>query len=115
MLYEVITESMPLISSSGWYGNRELYRMIDGNQVIYLPLSKGARLSGGVIVERDVHSDNKVLALGAIRVTAMNQLTGEMNSTLTDEFGNYSMHLPNGDYVVSINEGAVGSRSYNFV
>jgi len=103
-------ESMPLISSSGWYGNRELYRMIDGNQVIYLPLSKGARLSGGVIVERDVHSDNKVLALGAIRVTAMNQLTGEMNSTLTDEFGNYSMHLPNGDYVVSINEGAVGSR-----
>ena len=79
-----------------------------------IPLSKGARVSGGVFVERDANTDDKEISLGGIRVTAVNDLTGESHSTLTDQFGNYTMHLPNGSYVVTINEGAVGSRN-NFV
>ena len=103
-------ESIPLMASEGWFGSRKMYKFIDGNQIIYIPLSKGAKLSGGIFVERDAYSDEKPIQLGGIRVTAVNQLTGESYSTLTDQYGNYSIHLPNGDYVITINEGAVGSR-----
>ena len=103
-------ESMPLSASQGWFGKRTIYKFIDGNGVIYIPLSKGAKLTGGIYVERDIHSDNKPVNLGGIRVTVVNQLTGETYTTLTDQNGNYSIHVPSGDYVVSINEGAVGTR-----
>ena len=103
-------ESMPLLASEGWFGSRKMFKFIDGNQTIYIPLSKGAKLSGGIFVERDVYSDGKAVQIGGIRVTAINQLTGESYSTLTDQYGNYSMHLPNGEYVININEGAVGTR-----
>ncbi len=107
-------ETIPLIATEGWYGGSEFYKYIDGNQLINIPLSRGARLSGGIFVQRDVHSDNKAIVLGGIRVTAVNQLSGEALSSLTDQYGNYSMYLPNGEYVVTINEGAVGSR-YQFM
>ena len=107
-------ETIPLTKSEGWFSGKAFYQYIEGNQVIDIPLSRGARLSGGIFVERDIHSDNKVIQLGGIRVTAVNQLTGETESALTDAYGNYSMYLPNGDYMVAINEGAVGSR-YHFV
>jgi len=103
-------ESIPLVATEGWYGGNEFYKYIDGNQLINIPLTRGARLSGGIFVQRDVHSDNKAIVLGGIRVTAVNQLTGDALSALTDQYGNYSLYLPNGDYVVSINEGAVGKR-----
>ncbi|MCU4156222.1 hypothetical protein J1N10_09555 [Carboxylicivirga sp. A043] len=107
-------ETIPLVATEGWYGGQEFYKYIDGNQVINIPLSRGARLSGGIFVQRDVHSDDKAIVLGGIRVTAVNQLTGESLSSLTDQYGNYSMYLPNGDYIITINEGAVGSR-YQFL
>jgi len=107
-------ESIPLVAAEGWFSASEFYKYIDGNQTVFIPLSRGARLSGGVFVERDIHSDNKAVQLGNIRVTAVNQLSGESHSSLTDPFGNYSMYLPNGDYVISINEGAVGAR-YQFI
>ncbi|MCT4586711.1 MAG: carboxypeptidase-like regulatory domain-containing protein [Carboxylicivirga sp.] len=107
-------ETIPLVATEGWYGGSEFYKYIDGNQVINIPLSRGARLSGGIFVQRDAHSANKAIVLGGIRVTAVNQLSGKALSSLTDQYGNYSMYLPNGEYVVTINEGAVGSR-YQFM
>jgi len=107
-------ESIPLVAAEGWFSGNEFYKYIEGNQTIYIPLSKGARLSGGIFVERDAHSDDRAILLGGIRVTAVNQLSGESHSSLTDKFGNYSIYLPNGDYIISINEGAVGTR-YQFI
>jgi len=106
-------ETISLSNVDGWFGNRVMYRLIEGNQTIPIPLSKGAKLSGGIFVERDEYSNNKPINLGGIRVTAVNELTSETYSSLTDGSGNYTMYLPDGDYVVSINEGAVGSR-YHF-
>ncbi len=103
-------ELIPLTASEGWYGGGVIYQYIANNQTINIPLSKGARLSGGIFVERDVNSDEKDLVLRGIRVTAMNQLTGQAHTALTDANGNYTMYLPNGNYLVAINEGAVGTR-----
>ena len=107
-------ETIPLTQSEGWFSGKAFYQFIEGNKKIDIPLSRGARLSGGIFVERDVHTDNKAIQLRGIRVTAVNQLSGDTESALTDAYGNYSMYLPNGDYIVAINEGAVGSR-YQFV
>ena len=107
-------ESIPLVAAEGWFSGNEFYKYIEGNQTIYIPLSKGARLSGGIFVERDTHTDDRAIVLAGIRVTAVNQLSGESHSALTDQFGNYSIYLPNGDYMISINEGAVGAR-YQFI
>lgn len=103
-------ESTPLTSTEGWFSGDVRYEMIDGNKTLYIPLSRGARCSGSIFVERAEYSDEKPVILGGIRVTAVNQLSSASFSTLTDEFGNYSLYLPNGDYVLTINEGAVGAR-----
>ncbi|WP_142533386.1 carboxypeptidase-like regulatory domain-containing protein [Saccharicrinis carchari] len=103
-------ESSPLTTTDGWFSGDVRYEMIDGNKTVYIPLSRGARCSGSIFVERAEYSDEKPLMLGGIRVTAVNQLSGATYSALTDKYGNYSLYLPNGDYVLTINEGAVGTR-----
>ncbi len=104
----------PLTSLNGWFDGKTFYRNIDENKKIYIPLSRGARLSGGVIVERDKFGMNKKVNIGSIRVTAINQDNGKQFSTLTSSDGRFVLFLPNGDYVVMINESAI-SKGFAFM
>jgi hypothetical protein len=105
----VIT-AMPLASMGGWFDGKTFYRMIDKNKTIYIPLSRGAKVSGGVLLERDRYGTSKVLNLGNIRVTAVNQDDGHSFSTLTSSDGNFSLFVPNGNYLIMINESAVSTQ-----
>ncbi len=107
---EYIITAMPLASMGGWFDGKTFYRTIDKNRTIYVPLSRGARLSGGILLERDRYGNSKELNLGNIRVTAVNQDNGQTYSTLTTSEGNFVMFVPNGNFVISINESAVGNR-----
>lgn len=107
---EYIITAKPLTAMSGWFDGKTFYRTIDKNKTIYIPLSKGARISGGVLMERAKYTDNKPVFLGNIRVTAVNIENGKTFSTLTDKNGQFVLFTPNGSYKITINESAVGSR-----
>jgi hypothetical protein len=107
---EYIITARPLTTMGGWFDGKTFYRTIDKNKVIYIPLSKGARVSGGILMERAKFSDNKPVYLGNIRVTAVNIESGKTFSTLTDEDGQFVLFAPNGSYKITINEAAVGNR-----
>ena len=108
---EYVITARPLGSSmGGWFDGKTFYRTIDKNKEIYIPLSKGARISGGVLMERAKFTDDKPVFLGNIRVTAVHTENGKTFSTLTDKDGQFVLYAPNGSYHIMINEQAVGSR-----
>ncbi|OYT11197.1 MAG: hypothetical protein B6I18_05140 [Bacteroidetes bacterium 4572_112] len=106
--------AQPLASMGGWFDGKTFYHTIDRDKTIYLPLSRGARVSGGILVETDKYGTGKKEPLGNIRVTAIKQDNGKTYSTLTSADGHFVMFVPNGDYVIVINEAAVSSH-YSFI
>lgn len=98
---------VPLSSLGGWFDGKSFSRTIDKKSTIYIPLSKGARLSGGVILERANFGRGKEIRLGNIRVTAMNIENGKSFVTLTTSDGQFAMYVPNGQYELVINETAI--------
>ncbi len=111
---EYVITARPLTSMGGWFDGKTFYRTIDKNKEIYIPLSKGARISGGVLTERARYTDNKPVQLGNIRVTAIHTENGKTFSTLTDKDGQFVLFAPNGTYNIMINEQAIGAR-YEFL
>lgn len=107
---EYVITARPLTSMGGWFDGKTFYRTVDKNKEIYIPLSKGARISGGILTERSKYSDNKPVFLGNIRVTAIHTENGKTFSTLTDKDGQFVLFAPNGSYKIMVNDEAVGSR-----
>ncbi len=107
---DYVITAMPLASMGGWFDGKTFYRTIDKNKTIYIPLSRGARISGGVLLERDQYGTNKKVNLSSIRITAVNQDNGKTFSTLTTGAGNFVLFVPNGNYVMMINESAVDNH-----
>jgi len=111
---DYVMTAQPLASMGGWFDGKTFYHTVDKNKTIYLPLSRGARVSGGILVESDKFGTGKKEPLGNIRVTAIKQDNGKAFSTLTSQNGHFVMFVPNGDYVIVINEAAV-SNHYSFI
>jgi len=112
-LGDYVITATPLTSLNGWFDGKTFYRTIDKDKVIYIPLSKGARISGAILVERDRYGTSKKLQLGNIRITAVNQDNGKTFTTLTTGDGRFVLYVPNGYYIVMVNEAAV-STQFNF-
>jgi hypothetical protein len=75
---------------------------VHDDMTYYLPLVESYRVRGKVIVDRDPNSNEGKISLSGIRVTAVGQ-NGETYSTLTDAYGNYTLHIPqSANYEVSI-------------
>ncbi|MCF8299291.1 MAG: hypothetical protein K9J13_17210, partial [Saprospiraceae bacterium] len=108
-LGEYVITAYPLASMGGWFDGRTFNYTIDKDRTLYIPLNKGAKVSGGIILERDKFSSFKDVNLSNIRVTAVSS-KGQTFSTLTDIQGKFSMFLPNGNFTIMINESALGSK-----
>ena len=111
---DYVVTAMPLASMGGWFDGHKFYRTIDKNKTIFIPLSRGARVSGTIILERDKFGADKKVNLGNIRITAIKQGDGKTFSTLTNSNGRFTMFIPNGDYIMVVNEDAA-SRGFNFM
>jgi hypothetical protein len=94
----------------GWFPNVEDSLLIFQGQKQFIPFVKGVKVYGKVAVDREKVSTNgdKPLDLSSIKINA----DGEVNDygTLTDFEGNFDFYLPNGKYVLSMDEGILGSR-----
>lgn len=107
-LYHI--KMIPLVQMGEWFDGKEEDVLVDGKQVVYLPLNKGVRLTGAILVERDKYTnDGADLDFSRIRVTAIDS-AGKTYSALTDKNGGFSLYLPMGNYTLTINEAAFGDR-----
>jgi len=107
---EYLIQTIPLSSQGGWFDGRKITVSLNKDKTVYVPLSKGSKVSGGIIVDRERFSQfNEHLNLANIRVTAIDSV-GKNYSTLTDNTGSFSIFLPSGQYIINVNEAALGDR-----
>ncbi len=101
---------IPLTQMGEWFDGKEEDILIDGKQTVYMALSKGVKLSGGILIERDKYSnEGNELDLSRIRITAIDS-SGKTYSALTDKNGGFTLYLPTGRYTLAINEAALGDH-----
>ena len=99
-----------LVSQGEWFDANNSEYQIDKKGIIYIPLTKGVRLTGSLLVQADKYSNQDVsLDVSRIRVTAVDS-SGKTYSALTDKTGTFMMYVPTGVYTLSINESALGSN-----
>lgn len=82
---------------------------IEKDSTLNIPFVKGVKIYGKIYVNRDQAriDANGPLDLGGIRITAYN---GVIIHTLTSYDGSFSMYVPYGEYVISMEESVIGSR-----
>ena len=102
-------KTVSLVNQGEWMdaGAREM--TIDSKADILIPLTKGIKLTGSLLVAREKYSDETLVDVSRIRVTAVDSI-GKTYSVLTDKNGGFSMYLPMGVYNISINEAALGEK-----
>lgn len=78
---------------------------LNKNQMVYIPFQKANRMYGAIDLKRQrfIKSDEKVIQLGNIKVTAYNN-AGDSYSAFTDSEGNFVLFVPGSQvYHVRIN------------
>ncbi|ASB49111.1 hypothetical protein CDL62_08145 [Alkalitalea saponilacus] len=105
-----IIETIPLSAQGALSETKRFHREITARGRYYLPYSDGARVSGAILVQRDQFGQQRDIRLNNIRITAINQSSGNSYSSLTDRDGRYVMYLPGGNYTISINEAVIDER-----
>jgi hypothetical protein len=101
---------IPLENEMGWFPNVDDSIQVFGNSVYYVPFVRGVKVYGEVVLERQkiaVADTTKKFDLSRIKITATND---KVYHTLTDIDGKYEFYIPNGDYVISMDEGILGSK-----
>ena len=103
---------IPLNPPEGWFANVEDSILVGFQDVHYIPFVRGVKVEGNVIVNRQriAAVDQKPLDLTNIKITATEKSTGRSYGALTDLEGNYHFYLPNGTYILSMDESILGKR-----
>lgn len=99
---------IPVTTAETRHETRTWEVMVNRDQTIHLSVDRGARVSGRIILERDMFTRAEYFPLGGIRITATND-AGDTFNTLTTEDGRYNLYLPKGRYTLSVNENVFGT------
>lgn len=117
---EIIYENIPngiyrikcssLIPNGEWFDAGDQDYKVDSKKTLYIPLTRGVRIKGSVLIERDKYSTHEIeVDLSRIRITAIDS-SGKSYSVLTGVKGEFVINLPAGQYILSINESALGDN-----
>ena len=102
---------LPLEKLEGWFPNVSDSLLIAKNQIHAIPFVRGVKIYGDVIVDlqKIAVADEKPLDLSRIKITATNS-NSKIYNTLTDNKGHFEFYLPNGNYIVNMDEGILDSN-----
>lgn len=106
-VYEWKTFSLEYIN--GWFPYVEDSVAIYQSGTLYVPYTRGVKVSGKVFVDREQFSafGDRELDLSRIKITAVNH---KVYNTLTDKNADFSFYLPKGKYIISMDEKVLGGR-----
>lgn len=93
----------------GWFPQVNDSIIIDSEDVIFIPYSRGVKLYGDVIIDRQkiAITDDQPIDLSRIKITATKEKT---YSTLTDSNGHFEFYLPNGEYTLTMDDSILSSK-----
>lgn len=95
---------------NGWFSDVDDSLLVFGSGTNYIPFVRGVKVYGDVVLDRQkiaITDISKQFDLSRIMVTATN---GKTYNTLTDINGRYEFYMPNGDYVITMDEGILGNK-----
>jgi hypothetical protein len=121
---EIVYENIPagiytmkctsLTPNGEWFDSDDHEYQIKSKQTIYIALTRGVRVTGSILLERDKYSNQEsAVDLSRIRVTAVDS-SGKSYSVLTDQSGGFVINIPAGQYTLSINDAALG-KNFMFI
>jgi len=100
-----------LDEESGWFPNVEdSINVMVTNGVYYVPFVRGVKVYGDIVLERQkiaITDTSKIFDLSRIKITATN---GKTYNTLTDINGKYEFYMPNGEYVITMDESILENK-----
>jgi hypothetical protein len=94
----------------GWFPNTDDSLQIVTSNTTYIPFVRGVKVYGDVVLDRQkiaVADTSKPFDLSRIKITAVN---GKIYNTLTDINGRFEFYMPNGDYIMTMDETILGDR-----
>lgn len=100
---------MPLSAINGWFPEMEDSIFVGENQTVFVPFSKGVKVSGRIMIDLDerTRGADEVFDLSNIKITAVN---GKAYNTLSSMDGSFEFYLPNGTYTISLDENVLTSK-----
>jgi len=93
----------PLEDIKGWFPNLNDSIHISKDKTHYFPFVRGVKIQGDVIVDlqKIAVAEDKMMDLSNIKITATKDIT---YNTLTDVNGHFEFYLPNGKYILNMDE-----------
>ena len=93
----------------GWFPNLPDSIDLQNGGLLSVPFVRGVKVSGKVFIDREKWSagSNIVLDLSRIKITATNH---NVFTTLTDKDANFSLYLPKGKYIITLDEKVLGEK-----
>ncbi|MCB9361478.1 MAG: hypothetical protein H6587_00345 [Flavobacteriales bacterium] len=94
----------------GWFPNTDDSLQIVASNTTYIPFVRGVKVYGDVVLDRQkiaIADTSKPFDLSRIKITAVN---GKIYNTLTDINGRFEFYMPNGNYVMTMDETILGDR-----
>ncbi len=101
--------AIPLDETSGWFANIEDTVMITKGTTLPIPFVRGIKIKGKINIDREsINAESgDPFDLGRIRISASGKKTYH---TLTDFSGKFEMFLPYGEYIITADEGILGTQ-----
>lgn len=94
----------------GWFPNTDDSLQIVTSNTTYIPFVRGVKVYGDVVLDRQkiaVADTSKPFDLSRIKISAVN---GKIYNTLTDVNGRFEFYMPNGDYIMTMDETILGDK-----
>jgi len=101
---------IPLDNIDGWFPNVHDSIIINQDGIATIPFVRGAKISGDIVLDRQkiaITNENPV-DLSRIIISAFNNK--KVFNTLTDKKGHFEFYLPNGKYIVTMDEKVLGMK-----
>lgn len=96
--------------TKGWFVNLQDSVEVRSEGDLFIPFTRGVKIYGDVTVDRQdiaLVDKDKAMDLSNIKITASN---GQVFTTLTDVSGKFEFYVPNGSYVITLDEKVLGSK-----
>ncbi len=100
---------IPLDKLEGWFPNVNDSIIINSDGLATIPFVRGVKISGDIVLDRQkiAVTDDKPVDLSRIKISAFS--SKNVFNTLTDKRGHFEFYLPNGKYVVTMDEKVLGT------
>jgi hypothetical protein len=98
-----------LTDLQGWFPHVDDTLFLVKSGPVNIPFTRGVKITGKVFIDREKVSEDlqKNIDLSRIKVSAIND---RMHTTLTDADGNFSIYLPYGKYILTMDEKVLGEK-----